>query len=65
MSFSSRAYLAYEELRLQEPVRGTHRSKWHKSKWEQHAKIVLPPPDLRTEAELEELETEYLKQFGI
>ncbi len=64
MSYNSKAYLAYEERRLQPDtalIKGNHR--WHQPIVIKHAK--LPPPDLRNEDDIEKMEDEYLKKYNV
>jgi len=66
MSFHSKAFLADRERLLEpEPVHGTRSTKWHQDQHEVHTIQHLPPPDLRTERELEEMENAYLRYKGV
>lgn len=66
MGFNSKAFLADRE-RLLEPdqVHGTRKSKWHQDQHTVHTVLVLPPPEYRTEQELQDIEDDHLAKHGI
>lgn len=66
MSYHSKAFLADRE-RLLEPDTVLRKGSrvWHQDEHTVHTVLVLPPPDYRTEAEIEAAEDEYLKSKGI